>query len=70
MAEAGAKGNVEEAQEMMKGVEGMRQEREAIKSAQSDESRKKIFLVSIFHNKLSLYPLIIVPFLIECTFPN
>ena len=57
MAEAGAKGNVEEAQEMMKGVEGMRQEREAIKSAQSDESRKKIFLVSIFHNKLSLYPL-------------
>jgi len=50
MAEAGAKGNVEEAQDMMKGVEGMRQEREAIKSAQTDESRKKIFLPQVKPN--------------------
>ena len=46
MAEAGSVGNVDEAQEMMKQVETMRQERETIKSAKVEEPGRKIFLVS------------------------
>ena len=46
MAEAGSVGNVDEAQEMMKQVETMRQERETIKSAKVEEPGRKVFLVS------------------------
>ena len=46
MAEAGSEGNVDEAQAMMRQVEAMRQEREAIKASRNDDPQKKVFLVS------------------------
>ena len=47
MAEAGSVGNVDEAQEMMKQVETMRQERETLKAARTEDPQKKVFLVSL-----------------------
>ena len=46
MAEAGSVGNVDEAQEMMKQVETMRQERETLKATRNEDPQKKVFLVS------------------------
>ena len=46
MAEAGSVGNVDEAQEMMKQVETMRQERETLKATRTEDPQKKVFLVS------------------------
>jgi len=45
MAEAGSVGNVDEAQEMMKQVETMRQERETLKATRNEDPQKKVFLV-------------------------
>ena len=46
MAEAGSGGNVDEAPEMMKQVETMRQERETLKATRNEDPQKKVFLVS------------------------
>ena len=47
MSQAGAEGNVDQAQHMMKDVEFFRQEREKLKNAKVEEPQRKVFLVSV-----------------------
>eukprot|EP00116_Pleurobrachia_bachei_P008180 sb/3468442/ len=45
MSQAGAEGNVDQAQHMMKDVDFFRQEREKLKNAKVEEPQRKVFLV-------------------------